>query len=113
MWQQLFVRLATSKLCAFCNHYITCRNVPTCTTADMSQVVPDDEDVIKSDVSKSDMSRSDEEKIADVDNLQPGDDLMSPPLDMSDVEPVLTLENPNPPVPKEVLQDIDLTPFIR
>ena len=79
----------------------------------MTQVIPDDEDVIKSDVSKSDMSRSDEEKLADVDNLQPGDDLTSPPLDMSDVDPVLTLENPNPPMPKEVLQDIDLTPFIR
>ncbi|KAI0209587.1 Androglobin [Lamellibrachia satsuma] len=73
----------------------------------------EDEEGVKSDVSKSDLSRSDEKELIDVDNLQPGDDLTSPPLEISDAEPVLTLENPNPPVPKEALQDIDLTPFIR
>jgi len=77
-----------------------------------TQLPGDEEELGKSDASRSDVTKSgEEEKVPEVDNLQPGDDRTSPALD--DPDPVLTLENPNPPVSKDVLQEIDLTPFIR
>ena len=52
-----------------------------------------------------------EDESTEANEPQP-DGAVSPTLDGQESEPLLH-EPPPPPVPKEVLQEIDLTPFIR